>query len=129
MDAVSTDTEGSGRRPTGMDAVFHLSSGDVDDWRRALANVNNLLADDTVETDDVVLLANGDAVHLFVEGSPLSEDVRACAPEVRCLGCSNSLSGRDIPDSKLLSNVDPVSSGVGELTRLQHDGYAYLRVP
>jgi hypothetical protein len=112
-----------------MNAVFHLSSGDVSDWRHALANVRNLLDDDTAETDDVVLLANGDAVHLFVEGSPLSRAVRSLDGDVRCLGCRNSLSGRDIPHSKLLSNVDAVPAGVGELTRLQHDGYAYLKVP
>lgn len=112
-----------------MKSVFHLSSGDVGDWTHALANVNNLLDDGTVETDDVALLANGDAVHLFVQGSPLSAEVRALGGEVRCLGCGNSLSGRDVPESKLLSNVETVPSGVGELVRLQDDGYAYVKVP
>ncbi|QIB74763.1 hypothetical protein GL213_07025 [Halogeometricum borinquense] len=112
-----------------MKSVFHLSSGDVDDWQHALANVNNLLGDDTVEMDEVALLANGDAIYLFVERSPFSADVRALDGDVRCLACSNSLSGRSIPKSKLLSNVESVSSGVGALTRLQHDGYAYLKVP
>ncbi|MDS0299095.1 DsrE family protein [Halogeometricum sp. S1BR25-6] len=112
-----------------MKTVFHLTSGDVDDWRRALGNVTNLLDDGTVEVEETVLLVNGDAIHLFAEGSPLAEDVRALGDDVRCLGCSNSLTGRDIPESKLLANVDSVPSGVGELTRLQSDGYAYLKVP
>lgn len=112
-----------------MKTVFHLTSGDVGDWKHALGNVNNLLDDETVETEEVALLVNGDAIHLFAEGSPLAEDVRALGDDVRCLGCRNSLTGRDIPESKLLANVDSVPSGVGELTRLQSDGYAYLKVP
>jgi hypothetical protein len=113
-----------------MRVVFHLSSGDVGDWRHALANVRNLLEDETVETSAVSLLTNGDAIYLFTEDSPLAADVRALAGDgVRCLGCSNSLSGRDLPESALLANVESVPSGVGELARLQDDGYAYLKVP
>jgi hypothetical protein len=113
-----------------MRVVFHLSSGDVGDWRHALANVRNLLDDGTVEASDVALLANGDAIYLVTEDSPLAADVRALAgDDVRCLGCSNSLAGRDLPESALLANVETVSSGVGALARLQSDGYAYLKVP
>ncbi|MDS0294842.1 DsrE family protein [Halogeometricum luteum] len=112
-----------------MKTVFHLTSGDVSDWRHALGNVSNLLDDGTVEVEEVALLINGDAIHLFTEGSPLAEEVRALGDDVRCLGCRNSLTGRDIPESRLLANVESVPSGVGELTRLQSEGYAYLKVP
>ncbi|MFB6089904.1 MAG: DsrE family protein, partial [Halobellus sp.] len=108
-----------------MQAVFHLSSGDVDDWRRALANVRNLLGDDAVDVDDVVLVANGDAIRAFESGSPVSTEVRGFGETpVRCRGCRNSVDARDLAEADLLANVDLVPSGVGELARLQHEGYA-----
>ncbi|MFA1611023.1 DsrE family protein [Halobellus rubicundus] len=113
-----------------MQVVFHLSSGDVDDWRHALGNVRNLLADDTADVDDVVLLVNGDAIRAVEAGSPVSTEVRALGETpVRCLGCRNSVSSRDMAATDLLANVDLVPSGVGELARLQDEGYAYLKVP
>lgn len=112
-----------------MDAVCHLSSGDVDDWEHALANVENLLDDDTIETGDVALLVNGDAIRLFTERSPFTRAVRALGTEVRRLGCRNAVEARGIPTAELLASVELVPSGVGELTRLQHEGYAYMKVP
>jgi intracellular sulfur oxidation DsrE/DsrF family protein len=113
-----------------MNIVFHLSSGDIADWNHALANVRNLLDDETAETETVALLANGDAVNLFRKRSVLSARVRSLAGEgVTCLACRNSLEGRDIPDSDVLAHVGVVASGVGELTRRQHEGHAYLKVP
>jgi len=113
-----------------MQVVFHVSSGNVDDWKHAVQNVRNLLEDETVDVDDAVLLANGGAIWLFEAGAPLSEKIRGLGSTgVRCVGCRNSVRGHDIAKSDLLSNVKLVPSGVGELTRLQSDGYAYLKVP
>lgn len=113
-----------------MKVVFHLSSDDVGDWEHALANVRNLLADDTADVDEVALLVNGDAIWAFESGSLVSTEVRALGETpVRCLGCRNSARSRDIPESNFLANVELVPSGVGELARLQEAGYAYIKVP
>jgi intracellular sulfur oxidation DsrE/DsrF family protein len=113
-----------------MRVVFHLSSGDVDEWRHTILNVRNLLDDGSVDVDEAVLLVNGDAIDLFGKRSPLSDRVRGLASAgVRCVGCRNSLAGRDRTRAGLLANVELVPSGVGELARLQDEGYAYLKVP
>ncbi|RLM59262.1 hypothetical protein DVK02_00475 [Halobellus sp. Atlit-31R] len=114
-----------------MQVVFHVSSGDVADWKHAVRNVRNLVDDDDgVDVDDVVLLANGDAIWLFEAGAPLSERIRGLGSTgVRCVGCRNALRAQDIAKSDLLSNVDLVPAGVSELARLQDEGYAYLKVP
>ncbi|QKQ98300.1 hypothetical protein GKQ38_02090 [Candidatus Nanohaloarchaea archaeon] len=46
---------------------------------------------------------------------------------VEVKACSNSLESRNITEEDLIEGVSPVSSGVGELTRLQDNGYAYVR--
>jgi hypothetical protein len=113
-----------------VNVVFHLSSGDVADWEHALANVRNLLDDGDADVDRVELVANGDAVRLLVLGSPLADRVRTLSDDgVVVAACRNSLSNRVIPDEELLEGVDPVTSGVGELSNRQAAGDVYLKVP
>ncbi|MUV61326.1 DsrE family protein [Halobacterium sp. CBA1126] len=40
---------------------------------------------------------------------------------------SNTIEGADISEDDLIGGVELVSSGVGELTRLQNEGYAYIK--
>lgn len=113
-----------------MNTVFHLSSGRVHDWSHALANVENLLADDSVDLSGVELLVNGDAVYLLTSGSVAADRVGALIDrDVRVCACRNSLDARSFVADNLLSGVDLVPSGVGELTRRQAEGYAYIKTP
>lgn len=113
-----------------MNTVFHLSSGRVHDWVHALANVENLLADDTVDLATVELLVNGDAVYLLTSGSVAADRVGALIDrDVRVCACRNSLDARSFAADNLLPGVDLVPSGVGELTKRQAEGYAYIKTP
>ena len=113
-----------------MRTVFHCSSGRVDDWRHALANVESLLDDDTVGLDGVTLLLNGDAVYLATESSPGASRLSDLLDrEVRVRVCRNSLDSRPAAADQLVSGVETVPSGVGELTKRQAAGDAYLKVP
>lgn len=113
-----------------MKVVFHLSSPDQADHSHALANVENLLADETVETDAVALVANGDAVRALLADAPHADRVAALIErDVEVVACGNSLQSRDLTDEDLLDGVAVGSSGVGELARRQADGYGYVKVP
>ncbi|ELZ82972.1 hypothetical protein C453_13221 [Haloferax elongans ATCC BAA-1513] len=113
-----------------MNVIFHVSSGDVHDWKHALSNAQNLLADETVETETVTFVANGDAVHLLVEGTPVRDRVEGLLEDgVRCCVCRNSLQNRDIDSASVVDDVVVVPSGVGELATRQAAGDAYLKVP
>lgn len=113
-----------------MNVAFHLSSGDVADWEHALANVQNLIDDSTADADRLELVADGDAVRLFVLGSPLADRVRTLLDaDVVVSVCRNSLSNRVIPDEELLDGVDPVPSGMGQLATRQAEGDGYLKIP
>ncbi|WP_410767197.1 DsrE family protein [Haloferax sp. DFSO60] len=113
-----------------MNVVFHVSSGTVGDWKHALNNVRNLRADDTADIDQITLLANGDAVHLFLETSVVADRVEGLVESgVRCRACSNSLRSRDFDMARLVDGVEKVPSGVGELVKRQTAGDAYLKVP
>ncbi|GGL61958.1 DsrE family protein [Halocalculus aciditolerans] len=108
-----------------MQTVFHL--GSADRAARALSNARNLLGDETVRVDAVAVVANGDGVRALLRRGEYREDVADLGGRVDFLACANSLDRYDLTPDDLADGVDVVSSGVGELTRLQSGGYAYVK--
>ncbi len=106
-------------------AVFHVSTPETLSY--ADAKVENLLADDAVVVDTVaVVIDSGATIDACTDAE--RETVRrllSLGAAVRV--CSNALRGATASLPDLPEGVERASSGVGELTRLQDAGYAYLR--
>ncbi|WP_435364836.1 DsrE family protein [Haloarchaeobius sp. DYHT-AS-18] len=114
-----------------MSTVFHFSKP-PEEQRHAVANVANLLADDSTPVDQTVLVANGQGIYLLTESeSNYPEKVRTLAEQgVSFRACQNSMAALDVGESDLLDVVETVPAGVGELTKLQaRDGFAYIETP
>jgi hypothetical protein len=111
-----------------MRTVFHVST--PADVRVVVAKVTNLLADETVEMESIaVVLDNGEAIARLHADSDLADDLRDLLDGgVELKACSNAAQHPDVSEADLLEGVEVVSSGVGELTRLQDAGYAYIRL-
>ncbi|MFC7139898.1 DsrE family protein [Halosimplex aquaticum] len=108
-----------------MKAVFHHS--DADKHSQVLGNVENLLDDDTLDLESVALVANSGGLGLLTRDSDHRDGVEALQERgVDFKQCENTLEGTDVTPDDLLDGVELVSSGVGELTRLQSGGYAYI---
>lgn len=108
--------------------VFHHSNDDPDLHERVVGNVANLLDDESVDLDAVALVANSGGMNLLLDDSPQCEQVEALQRRgVRFKQCRNTIEGTDVTEADLVDGVELVSSGVGELARLQSDGYAYVR--
>jgi intracellular sulfur oxidation DsrE/DsrF family protein len=125
-----TETNTPKPEPT-MSTVFHFSS-DVDEQNHAVANVANLLADESTDVENVVLVANGRGIKLLTqEGSDEAERVRELIDQgVSFRACENSMEALDVDESDLIDGVETVPAGVGELTKLQaRDNYAYIETP
>jgi len=112
-----------------MDAVFHFS-GDESQQAHAVANVRNLLADDSTAAESVVVVANGDGVALLADGSSEAESVASLVESgVSFRACRNSMERRDVAESELLDGVETVPAGVGEVVSRQEDGFRYVKTP
>jgi intracellular sulfur oxidation DsrE/DsrF family protein len=111
-----------------MRTVFHVST--PADVPVVVAKVENLLADETVGMDAVaVVIDDGETIARLHSDSADADDLRALLDEGVALGvCNNAARHPAVSKSDLLDGVEVVSSGVGELTRLQHEGYAYIRL-
>ncbi|MFC3478608.1 DsrE family protein [Halobacterium litoreum] len=110
-----------------MQVVFHHARRE--EAEHVLANVENLLGDDTVAVEDVAVVANADGVRTLTARSEHAIRVRTLREDdgVRFAACRNSLRSRDIEASALADGVETVPAGVGELARLQDDGYGYVK--
>lgn len=126
-----TETETEPATQDAMNTVFHFSESGESEQKHALNNVANLLSTDMVEMEDTVLVANGAGVFLLAaERSYVPDRVRSLLAEGASFrACANSMGALDVAESDLIDGVETVPAGVGELTRLQTEGYAYIETP
>lgn len=116
-----------------MKTVFHVSSPEAGDQQHAMINAANLLADESVYSfdDEVVILANGAAVRMFVAETAEHPDMVEMLLDdgVSLRACGNALASMDATDDDLLAGVEIVPSGSGELARLEDEGFGYIKAP
>jgi hypothetical protein len=106
--------------------VYHVS--DVAAYRTAEAKVRNLLDDETLDVEAVAVVVDRPTV---IDAVAL--DLGEATAKLVELGatiklCSNAAKGADAVESDFGEGVEFVSSGVGELTRLQNEGWSYIRL-
>ncbi|WP_276282568.1 DsrE family protein [Halorussus caseinilyticus] len=111
-----------------MRTTFHLTSGDEDHQKTVLTIAENLSKDETVEMDDIAVVAQAEGIDPLTQGGTHSDTVASLLDAgLSFKACSNTLDTMDLAEGDLVEGVEKVSSGAGELTRLQEDGYAYVR--
>ena len=111
-----------------MQTVFHLIADDPEQQQTALTIANNLTEDDSVEIDDIAIVAQAEGIEPLTAGGDGSDAVEELLETgVAVKACGNTLELKDLAESDLVDGVETVPSGGGELTRLQDEGYAYIR--
>jgi intracellular sulfur oxidation DsrE/DsrF family protein len=107
--------------------VFHVSS--PRSLEAVVRKARNLLADDTVELDRIrIVVDDGEAIAEFERNASLTSELASLPELVEIAVCRNSLSGSTVDAVTEPERAEVVSSGVGELTRLQRAGAAYIRL-
>lgn len=108
--------------------VFHLSVSTEKRRRTVVNNMTNLLEDETVDIENLALVANSGGIELLAAGGTFSAQIDALADQgAQFKVCSNSLWQSAYDESGLHPESEVVSSGVGELGRLQEPGYEYIK--
>lgn len=111
-----------------MRTAFHLTSGDEDHQNTVLTIAENLSNDETIEMDEIAVVAQAEGIDPVTRSGTHSDTVAELLDAgIDFRACSNTLDMMDLDDSDLVEGVETVSSGASELTRLQDDGWAYLR--
>jgi intracellular sulfur oxidation DsrE/DsrF family protein len=111
-----------------MRTVFHLVQGDEDRQKTVLTIAENLSKDETIDLDDIMIVAQAGGIGPVTQGGTHSDTVQSLLDAgISFRACSNTLDTKDLDESDLVEGVETVSSGASALTRLQDDGYAYIR--
>jgi intracellular sulfur oxidation DsrE/DsrF family protein len=109
-------------------AVFAVSDGDAQKWNLTLGNIGNALEALGPDGAQLELVAYGPGIEMLKKDSPASKRVaEAIAKGVRVVACQNSMRGFHLEQADLAPGVAVVPSGVVELMKRQHDGWAYIR--
>jgi intracellular sulfur oxidation DsrE/DsrF family protein len=109
-----------------VNTVFHCST--TDSLSITDAKVSNLLGDETVEIDAVAVVVDSPTVIDAAAGSHRETVAAILDAGAEFCVCSNALRGATSSLADLPDGTEKVSSGVGELTRRQNRGAAYIRL-
>lgn len=107
-----------------MRVVLHAPANRV----RVIQNARTLLGDDSVAVDQLAVVAHGGGVDLLVADGRFGEYVTELLDDgVDVAACETSMRRQDVTAADLVDGVRTVETGLGEVTRLQSEGYQYLR--
>jgi len=109
-------------------AIFGVSDDDTKKWNLTLGNIGNALEGLGADAADIELVVYGPGIAMLKKDSPVADKIAAAQKKgVRIVACQNSMRGYHIEQGDLAPGVGSVPSGVVELIRRQHAGYAYVR--
>ena len=109
-------------------AIFAVSDADSQKWNLTLGNIGNAIDGLGAASADIELVVYGPGIAMLKKDSPVAARLAAALKSgVRIAACQNSMRGFDLQAADLAPGVTVVPSGVVELIRRQHAGYAYVR--
>ena len=109
-------------------AIFAVSDADPQKWNLTLGNISNAIEGLGAGSADIELVVYGPGIAMLKKDSAVAARLaEALKAGVRVAACQNSMRGFHVEATDLVPGVTPVPSGVVELIRRQHAGYAYVR--
>ena len=109
-------------------AIFAVSDADPQKWSLTLGNIANAIDGLGADGADIELVVYGPGIAMLKKDSPVADKIAAALRSgVRIAACQNSMRGFHLEASDLAPGVGSVPSGVVELIRREHSGYAYVR--
>jgi hypothetical protein len=109
-------------------AIFAVSDADPQKWALTLGNIANAIEGLGADAAEIELVVYGPGIAMLKKDSPVADKIAAALKSgVRIAACQHSMHGFHLEAADLAPGVGTVPSGVVELIRRQHAGYAYVR--
>ena len=113
-----------------MKTVIHLTDGASEHQDLVVRYVTGLLSDDALNNDGIAVVASGSGLSVVSTESTEADQIADRIEQgARFAACGASMHGQGMNEDDLLPSIDVVETSVGELSRLQADGYAYIKAP
>jgi hypothetical protein len=109
--------------------VFQVSDNDPAKWNLTLNNAFNVQKEfGTPQQSSIEIVAYGPGINMLKFESPVASRIMdALQNGIRVVACQNTMKAQKLTPADMLANIGYVPSGVGELVKKQHEGYAYIR--
>ncbi len=128
LPAPARAADATAAAPARERAIFAVTDADPQKWSLTLGNIGNAIDGLGADHAEIELVVYGPGIAMLKKDSPVAERLAAVlAKGVRVAACQNSMRGFNLQPSDLVPGATPVPSGVVELIRRQHAGYAYVR--
>jgi intracellular sulfur oxidation DsrE/DsrF family protein len=109
-------------------AIFAVSDADPQKWNLTLGNIANAIDGLGADAADIELVVYGPGIAMLKKDSPVADRIAAALKSgAHIAACQHSMQGFKMAPADLAPGVGIVPSGVVELIRRQHAGYAYVR--
>lgn len=109
-------------------AIFAVSDADPQKWNLTLGNIANAIDGIGADGADIELVVYGPGIAMLKKDSPVADKIAAALRSgVHINACQNTMRGFHLEAADLAPGVGTVPSGVVELIRREHAGYAYVR--
>ena len=109
-------------------AIFAVSDADPQKWNLTLGNIANAIDALGADGAEIELVAYGPGIAMLKKDSPVADKLAAALKNgLRVAACQHSMHGYKLELGDLAPGVGVVASGVVELIRREHAGYAYVR--
>jgi intracellular sulfur oxidation DsrE/DsrF family protein len=114
--------------PAREQAIFAVTDADPAKWNLTLSNIANALDGIGADKADIELVVYGPGIAMLKKESAVADRLAAAlAHGVHIAACQNSMRAFKLEAAALVPGAGVVPSGVVELIRRQHAGYAYVR--
>jgi uncharacterized protein len=108
--------------------IMEITSADTSAWKGAMNNIRHLKEKWNADVD-IEIVAHGPGVDMLVKEKTNQQKQMTELKNagVRFAACMNSMKARNISKEALVSEAEPVPSGVVEVITKQEDGWSYLK--
>ena len=128
MGTAAATTEAAAAPAAKEQAIFAVSDADPQKWNLTLGNIANAIEGIGAGGADIELVVYGPGIAMLKKDSPVAEKIAAALKSgVHVNACQHSMQGSHLEAADLAPGVGTVPSGVVELIRREHAGYAYVR--
>jgi intracellular sulfur oxidation DsrE/DsrF family protein len=117
---------GPGAAASAHRIVFQVNDEDSRKWNTVLANINNV--QEELGKVEVAVVVIGPALGMLKADALTANKVQdAMAAGVRFVACGNSMQAQHLEKDDMIDKIDYARAGYVEITRLQQQGWTYLR--
>ena len=125
---VHAQTPTSATTPAKYKAAFHVTDDDPRKWAQVLNNAKYTQDEMGPRNVEIVVVMNGGGIGMLKLESPVAQKIEeAKKAGIHFHVCQNTMATQKLTKEDMLPEADYVTSGIGDVIKLQSQGWSYVK--